>query len=82
MLRVLASHKALEHPQLLAHVHDGDGAGLLAALGIAIGSISSAQPIFDRHQISPVQRRALRYQMHSSFTVAPEWVTAICPHGK
>lgn len=72
MLRVLASHKALEHPQLSAHVHDGDGAGLLTALGIAIGTIASAQPMFDRQQITPMQRRALRYQMHSNFTVTPD----------
>jgi hypothetical protein len=66
MLRVLASHKALEHPQLLAHVHNGDGTGLLAALQIAIGTIASAQPKFDRQQITPGQRRALRCQTHSS----------------
>jgi hypothetical protein len=79
MLRVLTSHKALEHPQLSAHVHDGDGAGLLAALSIAIGTISSAQPMFDRQQITAVQRRALRYQMHSSTTVAAERGSTVRP---
>ena len=71
MLRVLASHKAWEHPQLSAHVHDGDGAELLAALSVAIGTVASAQPMFDRQQITPVQRRTLRYQTHSIFTMAP-----------
>lgn len=69
MLRVLKSHKALEHPRLSAHVHDGDGTGLLAALSIAIGTVGPAHAMFDRQQITPMQRRALRYQMYSSLIV-------------
>ena len=64
--RLLARQPALDHPQLSSYVHSGNGAGLLAALRAVLGTSGSAQAIFDRQNITCLQRRALRCELPST----------------
>lgn len=50
----------MRHPQLSAHVHSGDGAGVLAALAVALGTGQPPEAVFSKRCITDKQRVALR----------------------